>query len=588
MALNKTYEPLEQALFSWALKHGACKQVAEALAACQKACSEGHSCLDLNKYRATEDAADLLTGWADALAKSDFCSQADGVTRPLILDGQRLYLQRYWDYEQRLVRGLSRLLQTPAQPLDINAILHSGLGFKPAEASVDWQAVAVATAIRQAFCIIAGGPGTGKTHTVLRLLILLIRSASDANRPTPVIRLAAPTGKAAARMMESIAAGLEQLELSDIQQNALPTQAETLHRLLGISSAGRPPTHNEDNPLVADVVIVDEASMIDLPMMTKLVEALPRRCKLVLLGDRYQLASVEAGSVLAELCKLAGDNAFGPQHTQALQALLGDQHAPNRTPSILSDHVATLKHSRRFHAGSAIGRLAAAVNVGDAKHCEQLLSTDQADLRLLENLASASIQTLLENLSEHFSRIQALADPAQALASLRQRGVLTALRRGFRGADYLNQKLRQSLAGMQGADSRSPWFHGHPIMIVRNDYQAGLFNGDLGICLRNAKNELRVWFETSSGLRAFLPSTLPEHNSAYALTVHKSQGSEFDHVDLLLPDQDSSILSRELVYTGITRARHTLDLHTSMQILNLAISRQIDRYSGLADALAKQ
>ncbi|MDT0634891.1 exodeoxyribonuclease V subunit alpha [Spectribacter hydrogenoxidans] len=581
--------PLEAALADWALRHGGSQPVAVALAACARAVADGHSCLSL------AHALPAIPGehpFCDrdelerALQSSELVG-APGESRPLIREEERLYLHRYWTYEARLAERLRRLLAAEPDRVDTAALQPDGGLFDYGWVGDDethWQAVAAFVALRHRFAVISGGPGTGKTYTVLRLMRLLIESALRAGEAPPLIRMAAPTGKAAARMVESTRAGLTEMpDLPEAVRTHIPLEAGTLHRLIGIGYGTTRPRHDRDNPLAADVVIVDEASMVDLPLMAKLVEALSDQARLILLGDRYQLASVESGSVLAELCSAAGVNRFTSAQQEAAAPLLADPMENSDSP--LADHVVTLQTSHRFQADSPIGRLAAAVNDGDGETALAIAADSAPDITLNTDTGGDSLDELVEAAAERYQALIDTTEPQIALEHLQSQCLLCAVRHGPTGSVTLNRRITERLAQQRGFDPRHVWYHGRPVMVTRNDYRAGLYNGDIGVCLRDEEGHLRVWFATDEGLRAFLPTALPDHESVYAITVHKSQGSEFDHVTLVLPLEDNKLLTRELIYTGITRARMTVRLFGSGEILTAAIQRRIERHSGLSDRM---
>lgn len=588
--------PVDVALADWCARHGGSPRVAVAMALGSQAAGEGHSCLLL------DETFQPIIPRERAFLETPFCSRDElmaalsgsklvggpGDSRPLVLEGERLYLQRYWQYEQQLASRLKAMLNH--HPAEVTlAPLHPEGGLFDyrwvGEDQTHWQAVAAAVALRHRFCVISGGPGTGKTYTVLRLMQLLIEDARQRNRRPPEIRLAAPTGKAAARMMESTRQGLAGLPDSDALAEQLPESASTLHRLLGLRGDSTRPLHKQDNPLVADVVIVDEASMVDLPLMAKLADAIPDHGRLILLGDRYQLASVESGAVLAELCHAAGLNRFSRDQQQALAPLLRDDApAAADPPAPLSDQVVTLQTSHRFTADSPIGRLAAAVNAGEADTALAIASEDQNDIRLHTD-TPRQLDGLVNDMATAYSPLITAEDPELALNALDRLRLLTATRVGPTGSMALNEAIHRRLAEQHDFDADRRWYHGRPVIVLHNDYRVELFNGDTGICLPDENGLPRVWFRTSTGLRALLPTDLPRHESVYAMTVHKSQGSEFDHVHLLLPEQDMPVLTRELIYTGITRAREALTLHGNEAALRAAIGRSTRRHSGLAARL---
>jgi len=331
------------------------------------------------------------------------------------------------------------------------------------------------------------------------------------------------------------------------------------------------------------VVIVDEASMVDLPMMAKLADAIRNDARLILLGDRYQLASVESGSVLAEICSNAGVNRFTAGQQAAAGALIAQPMEP--ATHALADHVVTLQTSRRFNADSTIGRLAAAVNAGDVATAQVLLTAGHDDLHYHDASDAVAISRLMDRLADDYAALNDASDPTLALAQLGRQCVLTAVRKGTAGSETINAGITERLARRFDFNPAMAWYHGRPVMVRRNDYRTGLYNGDVGVALCNESGQIRVWFEGDNGLRAFLPSALPAHDTVYAMTIHKSQGSEFDSVTLVLPEYDVPVLTRELFYTGLTRGRERLDIYASQQTLQQTIVRRVTRISGLATRL---
>ena len=591
---------LDLALADWARRHGADRLVARAFAIASWAVAQGHTCLALNEIPTALMSAANQAALPEALANSDLVtvfdsesSEDDTPTRPLILEAGRLYLQRYHAYEKKLAERLSALMAAEPNPVNVDT-LKPGNGLFAADAAnpdaTNWQAVAAFAALRHHFTVISGGPGTGKTYTIVRLLRVLIEAALREEQTPPLIALAAPTGKAAARMLESVRNGLDDMGADatfDKQrvEEHIPQTARTLHRLLGLTGATTRARFNADNPLPYDVVIVDEASMVDLPMMAKLADAIRDDAHLILLGDRYQLASVESGSVLAEICANAGVNRF----TEHQQAAAGDLLAQPTQPAdhALADHVVTLQTSRRFNADSTIGQLAAAVNAGDVDATQALLNAGHDDLAYHDRSDARAISQLMNDLADDYATLCEATDPTLALAQLGQQSVLTAVRQGPAGSETINAGITERLARRFDFNPIEPWYHGRPVMVRRNDYKTGLYNGDVGIALKNADGQLRVWFEGDNGLRAFLPSALPAHDTVYAMTIHKSQGSEFDNVTLVLPDYDVPVLTRELFYTGLTRGREQLSIYSQRNALEQTVTRRVLRVSGLAERIAQ-
>lgn len=509
--------------------------------------------------------------------------------QPLTLFAGRLYLSRYFRFEQQVACWL----QQASLPAD-NAVNATELAaqlwqlFTP-QPETDWQAVAVATACEGRFTLISGGPGTGKTTTVTKLLALLVAQSEQ----SLLIRLAAPTGKAAARLTESIAKAKTELAT---QVNAdwlagIPTQASTLHRLLGVIPGQPEFRHHAQNPLPLDVLVVDEASMIDLPMMARLLAALPPQARLILLGDKDQLASVEAGAVLGDICRFVAQGISQPQ-AECLQQRTGYDLQPyvQVAGHPLRDRLCLLRKSWRFAADSGIGKLAEAVNNGDEKTAQAVWTRDYRDIRLHSD--EQRLEMAVKLAAEGYHAYLALLDkPMSAegavalLQTFNQIRLLCALHDGPWGINGMNQAIGQRLQTQGKLQMTADWFAGRPVMITENDYGLGLYNGDIGIAASDGER-LRVWFVLPDGkAHGFLPSRLPAHDTAWAMTVHKSQGSEFTHTLLLLPPETNPLLTRELLYTGITRAREQLDLFATPEVLALMVRKQTERYSGLVTML---
>ncbi|MDT0501432.1 exodeoxyribonuclease V subunit alpha [Halomonas sp. PAR7] len=677
----------------------------------------GHVCLDLTQTLAEPDLAlslppegdsledppprpsQLLTelslaDWLTALAHPTIIGDGPGST-PLVLEGTRLYLRRYWHHERSIQQHIAARLEGDAgggtdhahHAAETSTLSQALAALFPSSDTLDWQKAACALAIRSPFAVITGGPGTGKTTTVVKLLTLLQALAlSEGQRPLR-IRLAAPTGKAAARLNESIAGQVSSLGLdglatlwepnlsathqssqdnSERLRQAVPTEVTTLHRLLGSRPDTRHFRHNARNPLPLDVLVVDEASMVDVEMMAALLDALPRRARLVLLGDKDQLASVEAGSVLGDLCARAEGGHYTPATADWLseatgQVLPTEMLDPAGAP--LDQAIAMLRVSHRFDAESGIGQLAGAVNRDPVKRApvrrdpvnrdvpgrqkradiRRVLEHGYADLshlkldtdhdRRLERLVVSGHAEGFPGAGEgrrlrgqplpppvgyrhYLETMKDTAPPAETngeidretlddwaravLAAHGQFQLLCALRRGPWGVEGLNERIRTALEKeglIDTGNGRRLWYPGRPVLVTRNDYGLGLMNGDIGITLAlprpRAPSEgpvrgvqaLRVAFPAGDGsgrIKWVLPSRLQAVETVYAMTVHKSQGSEFTHTALLLPDAPNPILTRELVYTGITRARHWLSLvETGRGQLLDAVERRVMRVSGL-------
>ncbi|MGB6187642.1 MAG: exodeoxyribonuclease V subunit alpha [Aeromonas molluscorum] len=451
------------------------------------------------------------------------------------------------------------------------------------------QKLAAATAAARPFAVISGGPGTGKTTTVAKLLAILVETGLQGGK-APAIRLVAPTGKAAARLTESIGAALQALDLPPEVVEAIPTEAGTLHRLLGVIPGRSQFRHHAGNPLHLDLLVVDEASMVDLPMMARLLDALPSHARLILLGDKDQLASVEAGAVLGDICSFTSQG-ISPAQADWLSRQTGYRLQGTPAGAPVRDSLCLLSKSWRFDQHSGIGQLARACNGGDVAAVEAVWSAGFKDISLHPWAGEAYEALIAQGVAGYGSYLKAARageEPAAVFKAFNGFQILCALRDGPFGVLGLNERLELALsrAGLIARDG--DWYAGRPVMVVRNDHGVGLYNGDMGLCLPDESGRLKVWFEQPDGtLRALLPSRLPPHETVYAMTIHKSQGSEFAHTVLVLPDSPSPLLTRELVYTGITRAKARLDLYGDRALLAQAVRKKTERYSGLAERLGE-
>ena len=576
--------------------------VLAAAALASLAVAKGHAGVRLGAADALVEAEIAwpdATAWTRQLEASRWVDTPDDATAvadphaPLVLEGGLLYLRRYREYERALALGLQRIATQPVPEAGIEplALLFARL-FRHA-AHDDRQARAAALALRHALLLVTGGPGTGKTTTTARLLVLLVAQALHAGRASPRIALAAPTGRAAERMAESVRQAVQALAATGVDADllaALPTSGTTLHRLLGTIPDSPRFRHDGDNPLPFDVVVVDEASMIDLPLMAKLVDAVASGTRLVLLGDPDQLPSVEAGDVLAAILGAAGEgDAMERGDADVLRPLLGDadntsvlaqEGGEARFPGIRVH----LQRGWRQSEALDLAPLAAAVREGDADAAlAQLRAGTLSNVHFHEGLADP-LELQRDDLLAHFRALGHTATPADALAQSTRLRLLTAVREGPQGARTLNARIERLLAE-GGGSGRAPQghFQGQLLIVTENSYRHRLFNGDIGVCMRDAAGTLVAWFpgDDAGHPRAFHPAALPAHESAFAMTVHKAQGSEFDTVWLLLPARGNRVLSRELVYTGITRARRALHVAGSEAVIREALARHAGRWSGL-------
>jgi exodeoxyribonuclease V alpha subunit len=578
----------------------------------------------------------------EVLAPGAPAAPGAGLATPLLLEGGRLYLRRHWR-EERLVAAevLARVgaaddavdAACAPDPAEVRGWLDRLFGPRAADAPLDWQRAACAVALRGRLALITGGPGTGKTYTVARLLALVF-----ALQPPSVplrIALAAPTGKAAARLKQSIDLALQGLRQAqpglldwDLLAQRL-AQAHTLHKLLGARPDTRHLRHDARHPLEVDLLVVDEASMVHLELMAALLAALPRRAQVLLLGDKDQLASVEAGAVLGDLCADAEAGRYDAATAGWIAACTGAQlpatylAAPGEA-SALAQQTVMLRESRRFHG--AIGQLAQAVNAGEASAALRHLKAPGPELAHLADPHPGSLLRLalqgragaeggygpfLQALGERPPPSASVEDHAawvrRVLGAFERFRLLCALREGDWGVAGLNRAIEQALRqrglihGGASAGLGSDWYEGRPVMVTRNDSALGVYNGDVGLALRAAPTPasgqgsgparrpgpLRVWFADGDQLRSVLASRLAAVETAWAMTVHKSQGSEFEHTVLVLPPRANPVATRELVYTGITRARSRFTLVAAQPaVFEQAVRRRTHRASGLPMRLA--
>jgi exodeoxyribonuclease V alpha subunit len=532
------------------------------------ATGQGHICVSLKNLRSV--VRELPKGhedwpsvdmWRGALQAS--ATVGDGsIPTPLVLEDSRLYLYRYWSYQSRLARQLKRRMNVGGK-LELTE-------------DIDMQLRAIEMASQCGLMVISGGPGTGKTSTVARILASLIDSAKESGVTPPRIRIAAPTGKAAARVSESIRAaknetGGASLKCDASTRDLIPEAAMTIHRCLGYrpdhSSRFR---YNENNPLPVDVMVVDEASMIDLALMTKLIEALPESARLILLGDKDQLASVEAGAVLGDIC-VAGWSISTDEKTEK--------------KSIGS--IVELTHSYRFGEASGIGNLARAVNAGDVEAALSILNDDRyPDVELVETENNWRLEeAIADAVDKHYSAYLAQRDPLGRIAEFDTFRILAVHKNGPGGVADINGIVERVLTGRGRLKIDGDWYMGRPVMATRNDYQLGLFNGDVGL-VSEVDGIRQVVFGGADGvIRQYSPSRLPSCETVYAMTVHKSQGSEFDDVMVVLPQKRSQVLTRELLYTAATRAKHKLVIYGRHEVLAQATGVTIERDSGLRSRL---
>ncbi|MFC1843738.1 exodeoxyribonuclease V subunit alpha [Thermodesulfobacteriota bacterium] len=573
---------------------------------------EGNICINLAEFAGTAFPSPLLgktsepfvcpafSNWTDHLMESGLVGQGEGNT-PLVLDrGGRLYLRRYWEYEKSIIRFIQERAEKVTPDINYPGLARDvqKLFTTPVSGKTDWQKIAAIMAVTRSFCVISGGPGTGKTSTVSKILVLLL--GQYANKQKLRIILGGPTGKAASRLQEAISStGLLQ-NLIDIPQ------ATTLHRMLGPIPHSPYFRHNSKNPLAADIIVIDEASMVDLPLMAKLMQAVPDSARLILLGDRHQLASVQPGSVLGDICNPEVMNTFTAAFSQKISEITGQSLPSASTCSRkglsagMQDSFVELVDNYRFSDESGIARLSRAVKNGDENEALELLLADETNQVSWSDIPGpAELEKKLLNWPgfSQYASMQHTKEADACFAVMDNFRILCGLRRGPFGMEKINWLLARSLAIANRPLSRassnqlkqeSHFSAGQPLMITRNDYNLQLYNGDVGIIMPDpgVKNGLRCFFRGEPGtVRDIALPLLPEHETVFAMTVHKSQGSEFARVLLILPDQDSPLLTRELLYTAITRAREKVEIWSSKEIFTAAVKRQVTRTSGLAEAL---
>ncbi len=572
------------------------------------AVSAGHVCIHLDDFAASGDAYSDRAPLRRRLFESGIVGRPICGTPivgtpeardalPLILDAEdRLYLHRYFDYECRLASCLVRRRSAAGSTViagnvkeRLNALFAGNE--QMLAGSTDWQKIAAAMALLGNVTIISGGPGTGKTTTVVNLLACLLEQNPEAR-----IALAAPTGKAAARMTEALrqrAVHLPQELLSK-----LPRESFTIHRLLGVTPRRGEFRHHADNLLPIDALVVDEASMLDLALATKLFEAVPLAARIILLGDKDQLAAVESGAVFAEL---STDPSLSADRVERIASVCNLR--PENILAVagigksgLPDQVVWLTRNFRFSVDSSIGRIAAEINAGNAAAViGRLSSPADESLQWIDDggpaLGQAAIGKIITGYSTYLDAVR--ADDRNHVAitdAFNGFRTLCAVRDGSRGVEAINllvsRHFRRALDHPLDLGGRSEWYPGRPVMVSRNDYVLKLFNGDIGIVLPDQAGALVVYFpDRESGFRGVAPIRLPEHETAFAMTVHKAQGSEFDEVLVMVPSESNRVLTRELLYTAITRAKRHATIVGPGSLLDESVSRSTVRRSGLAARL---
>ena len=584
---NDTWRPLDRAVHRWVRVHGdgANSDLLAATAAwASLADGQGDSALALTDANNRHGMPVLGEAQCQSLRDHPLVGDDDS-ERPFVIDNaNRFYLQRNHRNERSVATALRARRDTIARfdaavsDADIATLFNGATGVE-----VQPQQRAVCRVGERGVFVLTGGPGTGKTTTVLRMLLMLQRRSAQ-----PLdIQVAAPTGKAAQRLVQALRDGKQQLldhatlplpEDWHSYLNRIPdSEAVTLHRLLGFEPWRNGFSRNARRLISADVVVVDEASMIDLAMLRALLDAVRPKALLILVGDADQLTSVATGSVLMDL--------------------VAAMEASSQSPDIMR-----LVHS--FRAKAELVAINDAVRGGDTEVLSIALANAGSDAMQRDVHDAATLAAHLKTWAHRL--VKSLGNPtndsrsvAEAFDALAQQQLLCALREGPFGVVAINAYLERQLRSEWNLLTAAEWYAGRAVIITRNDYAAGLFNGDVGLCLQEADGTLRVWFEVArqragtdapqAGYRDFAPSALPAHETAFALTIHKSQGSEYQHVAVLLPpEHDHRILSRQLLYTALSRARKSVEIWSTQASLDRAVRTPVTRAGGLADRLMKR
>lgn len=544
------------------------------------AMSLGHVCIYLPEYAGKKALQDLavdfvfppLDIWLQVLSQeSIFISDESQQNKTWFsLYENRLYLNKFADYESKL--GELLLARAPIRhTIDVehDALVHS------LHDEVDWQRIAVNNTLLCRTSFIVGGPGTGKTTTVINVLAAILKHEGHAQYR---IGLAAPTGKAASRMAQALNEKAQAMELPDTLKACIPEQAQTLHRLLQYRVHSRQYGYNSNHQLPYDCLVIDEASMIDLSTFSQLLQAVPESCRLIFLGDPYQLASVQAGNVLAEICQETALSSFSKAQANklGLQAAISD--------TALADNMVMLQKSYRFEQDKGIGLLAHALLQQDVASLQKALQ--ESEINWFDNQKQIAEQSFFEQAFEHFNHLVKLQSAQEALAALAEFQLLCANKQGQLSVQAFNEKFSQRIPHRLVVNG-IPVYKAMPVIMTKNNYGAQLYNGDMGIVWPLDDGEtLAIFFETADGsLQYFLPSQLTGWVCAHAITVHKSQGSEYEVAALVLPEMQSPLLSREMFYTAVTRAKKQFSCLASLPQMQQALQQNTVRHSGLSQRL---
>jgi exodeoxyribonuclease V alpha subunit len=579
---------------------GSSDELRLAIALVSKRCREGHVCASLpsvanlslsqtelgDPHSALVDEWPSLPAWLSKLRESDAVTEPERLdpAKPLVLVSDRLYLNRYYFHEQALAKQIRKRIEEPLQVHSVEDTRRLlAKHFLPLNAGYEKQSIAIAMALTSRLCIITGGPGTGKTSAIVRLLAVLVEKTLSEAGNGPRVVLLAPTGKAASRIAESIRKSKEQLRVAAPIKAWIPDEAVTIHRALGL---GARPEYSDSAKLAADVVVVDEASMVDVALMRRLLDACTVVPRLILLGDPEQLESVLAGSVLAELSsrKHAG---YSPLRAELLNALTGlDVNVNSVNPTALDDSRIELTESHRFASDSSIGKLSQAVRNGLGETAWRVFASSKNETRFIELPANprACLSLIFDVAAGGYRSFLSAKEPAEALASLNRFRILCGHRTGPLGVEAINAHISNSSLVRPHTSYGSML----PILVTVNAPELSLYNGDVGVLYTDSSlqsNRLAYFLGKDGEPRAFSSSRLPAYELAFAMTVHKMQGSELDNVLTILPRVDSPLLTRELIYTAITRARRSCILCGTRDAFIKGCQRKSHRFSGLSEAL---
>lgn len=557
------------------------EEVIFAAVACIHAQQNGHLCFDLNNtaewlFEDERSGIELneirLNAWKQALVSCSLVSK-DGSLQPMVLEDGRLYLHRYWNYEEELASWL-RVKSKRSNSIDtvtkevIQKFVKSGSDLF----EIDWQQVALGLSFLKDLVVISGGPGTGKTHTVINILAAHSLVHGEKYR----VALAAPTGKAARRLIESVDTGKDNLPKEILEETNLPESAFTVHKLLGSNATGTHFKFNKENKLPYDLVVIDEASMLDITMWVRLIRALDENTKLVVLGDKDQLASVEAGSILGDICN--GDNNFSQAISLELQKLLAVSVPSSESEISLNDCVVFLTRSYRFGEHSGIQKLAKAINESDVEAAMEVLkSSKYPDVKWIKPTPGEIEKLIYEYAVDHHTWYSGKSGEEQLSASHNKK-ILCALRRSNQGVEELNRVAEKLIRRKMNMLNSQEWYPGRIVMATRNNSLLKLRNGEIGIY--KVKDAGYIEFENQE-TNKISTTRLTDYEPAYAITIHKSQGSEYNDIAILLSNEDNPILSKEILYTSVTRARENTLVCASESIIRKAIEKNIWRNSGL-------